>query len=353
MRIGTASEPMPQSQIEQLFSSRTRNSIGKIKSNRQDLTFELLKIYYHERKKKLNDKFKTNLELLTPNNELNYVAYLLSDENNISVKVAKYRGTTKVDVIERNEYGYTSIIKACKSVLDKVDIENKTFIKITAKEREETQMWNKEALREAIINAFVHNDYTKEIAPTIEIYSDRIEVTSAGSLQDLKEDEFFSGFSIPRNKELMRVFKDLDLVEQLGSGIPRILETYGRESFIFTPNFLRISMPTAHDEGATPQDNQLNNSGLEKITPHDTPHDSEITDLEKKLLLAISTQELSRVEIMENLDLSDRTYLAKSYLKPSLDKELIEMTIPNSPKSKKQKYRLTALGKQVLESFDA
>ena len=39
-------------------------------------------------------------------------------------------------------------------------------------------------------------------------------------------DEFFEGYSFPRNKELMRVFKDLDLVEHLGSGVPRILTAY-------------------------------------------------------------------------------------------------------------------------------
>lgn len=46
IRVGTASEPMPQKMIDKLFSSRTRNSIGKIRSNRQDLTFEQLRIYY-------------------------------------------------------------------------------------------------------------------------------------------------------------------------------------------------------------------------------------------------------------------------------------------------------------------
>ncbi len=102
LRIGTASEPMPQKQIEQLFSSRTRNSIGKIISNRQDLTFEQLKIYYQEKSKTLNNNFKKNLELLTPNEELNYVGYLLADENSISVKVAKYKGVNRVDLIENS-----------------------------------------------------------------------------------------------------------------------------------------------------------------------------------------------------------------------------------------------------------
>lgn len=41
----------------------------------------------------------------------------------------------------------------------------------------------------------------------------------------------------------MRIFKDLDLVEQLGSGIPRILEVYDKDSFHFSENFLRVVYP--------------------------------------------------------------------------------------------------------------
>src|SRR5699024_3763354 len=106
---------------------------------------------------------------------------------------------------------------------------------------------------EAITNAFVHNDYSKEVPPKFEIFSDRIEITSAGGLPEgLSKKEFFEGFSVPRNKELMRVFRDLDLVEQLGSGIPRILEFYSRDCFTFSSNFLRMAFPTAE---VTPQDN--------------------------------------------------------------------------------------------------
>lgn len=50
---------------------------------------------------------------------------------------------------------------------------------------------------------------------------------------------FLVSVSIPRNKELMRVFKDLGFVEQLGSGVPRMLKSYGKECFQFMPNFLR------------------------------------------------------------------------------------------------------------------
>ncbi|MDT8393349.1 MAG: ATP-binding protein [Bacteroidales bacterium] len=105
----------------------------------------------------------------------------------------------------------------------KLDIENCTATKITSKERKDTRLWNPIAIREAVINAIVHNDYSKEIPPKIEIFSDRIEITSAGSLPEgLHQDEFFEGYSIPRNKEIMRIYKDPELVEQLGSGIPQL-----------------------------------------------------------------------------------------------------------------------------------
>src|SRR5690606_29660586 len=65
IRTGTAAEPMSQRMIDDLFSKRTRNSIGKIRSNRQDLTFTQLRIYYDEKGKTLNQHFAINLELLT------------------------------------------------------------------------------------------------------------------------------------------------------------------------------------------------------------------------------------------------------------------------------------------------
>lgn len=248
IRIGTAAEPMPQRMIGELFAKRTRNSIGKIKSNRQDLTFEQLNIYYQEKGIKLNNKFANNLELTTEDGTLNYVAYLMADNNGTSVKVAKYKGTTRVDLIENEEYGNCSLIKATKKVLDKLELENKTLTKITTKERADKRLWSPIALKEAVLNAFVHNDYTTEVPPKFEIFEDRIEITSTGSLPDgLSKEEFFEGFSVPRNKELMRIYKDLGLVEQLGSGVPRILESYGKECFSFTDNFLRMTFPKETD----------------------------------------------------------------------------------------------------------
>lgn len=246
VRVGTSVEPMPQAQIDRLFARRTRNSISKIVSNRQDLTFEQLRIYYDERGKRLNDNFKRSLELVTKDGEYNYVAYLLADENNNSIKLAKYSSLDRCDLIENNEYGYCSLVKATKSVLTKLEIENKTAAKITPMERVETPLWDRVAVREAVVNAIVHNDYSFEVSPKFEIFPDRLEITSAGPLpESLSREGFFTGVSIPRNKELMRIYRDLDIVESLGSGIPRILRAYGEECFQFTDNFIRIIFPAS------------------------------------------------------------------------------------------------------------
>jgi ATP-dependent DNA helicase RecG len=68
--------------------------------------------------------------------------------------------------------------------------------------------------------------------------------TSIGGLpQGVSDRDFFSGLSVPRNKEIMRVFRDLEMVEQMGSGIPRILLEYDRSIFTISENYIRITFP--------------------------------------------------------------------------------------------------------------
>ena len=264
IRVGTAVEQMPQDMIDRLYASRTRHSLSRIASNRQDLTFEQLRIYYSEHSKPLNDNFARTLELLTKDGQYNYIAYLLADENGNSIKVAKYSGLDRCDLIENNEYGYCSLIKATKSVLAKLEVENKTAATITPVERIETPMWDRVALREAVINAIVHNDYSFEVPPKFEIFPDRLEITSAGRLPEtMTMKEFYEGVSLPRNKELMRIYKDVELVESLGSGIPRILRAYGEDCFRFTENFIRLVLPISHHPAIDSTQDGGKDGGLE------------------------------------------------------------------------------------------
>jgi predicted HTH transcriptional regulator len=141
----------------------------------------------------------------------------------------------------------------------------------------------------------------------------------------MSESEFFEGYSIPRNKELMRIFRDLDMVEYLGSSMPRILRTYPKECFRLTENFTRMIFPFAASE-TSPQ-----------VTPQ-----------VRTLLEAIITEH-TREELQAVLDLTDREHFRKSYLIPALEAGLIERTIPEKPNSRLQKYRLTAKGQSFIQ----
>ena len=244
MRVGTAAEPMTSAQIEDLYARRVHNSLKNVASPRQDLTFAQLKIYYTEKGFQLNDNFIRSLDLMTDDGKYNYVAYLLADENGNSMKLAKYAGTDRYDLISNNEYGYCCLITATQKVLDKLDVENKVSSKITPTRRIDTPQWDKIAVREAVINAVVHNDYYYGAPSKIELFSDRLEITSIGKIPlGLTKDDFFNGVSLPRNRELMRVFRDVEMVEALGSGMNRIMRTYGRDNFEFGDNYIRMIVP--------------------------------------------------------------------------------------------------------------
>ena len=68
-------------------------------------------------------------------------------------------------------------------------------------------------------------------------------------------------------------------------------------------------------------------------------------------LLKLFTGEHTRQVLQEKLKLANRENFRKNYLQPALDKELIELTIPDKPNSSKQKYRLTYKGALVREKM--
>ena len=243
IRIGSASQPMTEEHIQTLMQQGQRVSLLNMPSRHQDLTFNQLKIFYEENGKLLNANFAKTLDFLTSDGKYNQLAFLFADNNNISIRIAKWWGTDKIDLRENEEYGNCSLIKAMQKVLDKFDIENITQArKVGIGPREEKKLVDNKALREAIVNAFAHNDYTTGDTPVFEIFSNRFEFTTYGGLvAGLTQDEFFSGVSRPRNPEIMRIFKDLEYVERLGSGIPYIVSKYGTEIFKLMSSVIRYA----------------------------------------------------------------------------------------------------------------
>ena len=343
LRIGSASEPMPQEMIDALYGRRIRNTIGRMESTRLGLTFEQLKIYYDSRGLTLNQAFMQNLELLTPEGKPNFAAYLLADENGVSVQIAKYSSTSRDDLIENRDYGRCCLVKALKDVLSRMDVENTIFTRIGKMEREERPMIDPRALREAVVNALVHNDYSNGSSPKFEFFKDRLEITSSGGLPyGVELADFFGGYSSPRNKEIMRVFRDLELVEQLGSGVPRILEKYEPSIFEIFPNFLRVVFHYALPFETEAQVKAQVKAQVEAQV--------ELPDWQIKILKTCSLKEKSSQELVEALGYSSRSGHFKKGLQSLIEHKFIERTLPDKPKSRLQKYRITDKGWALIDN---
>ena len=71
------------------------------------------------------------------------------------------------------------------------------------------------------------------------------------------------------------------------------------------------------------------------------------------ILSAASTSEKTREELQSAAGVKDREYFRKQHLRPLLDSGLLEATIPDKPRSSKQRYRITRLGIETLKRQSA
>ena len=332
IRVGSSKERMTERMIDDMYARRIKNTLKEIDSPRQELTFNQLKIYYEEHGLKLNDNFLQNLDLLTSEGKYNYNAFLLADENTVSIKLVRYLGTNKLELLENLEFGNRCLITATQRILDRLDVENTTYAKIEYFGRKEQEKIDSKALKEAVINAIVHNDYSYGNSPIIELYSDRIEITSAGGLpQELSQEEFLEGVTAPRNKELIRVFKDVDLIENIGSGVLRILDAYDKSCFKFMEHFLRVSFnykenPFEYEDTAKTKSSKLGSKKSSKLA------------VSEEQILQLCKTEKSLKEIAQHFGYKDVYKFKNNYINKLIEQDKLQMTIPDKPKSRNQKY---------------
>lgn len=217
-------------------------------SEYQDLTFEKLLIYYGAKGLKLNpETFRKNLSFYTADRKYNILAQLLSDNSHMSIRVAIFSGTTKADnMYSVREFGNQCLLYSLEDVLHYGDVLN--LIQADERERiverKEVPLFENDAFREAVINAFVHNKWVSGNEPMITVFSDRIEILSRGSLAPEQTMEgFFAGESVPVNKKLSEILLQLHISEKTGRGVPRITQKYGKEAYEFKENSIVVTIP--------------------------------------------------------------------------------------------------------------
>lgn len=223
-------------------------SIVNTPSEYQDLTFEKLLIYYAAKGITLNEKtFKKNLGLLLDDGRYNILAQLLSDNSHFTLRVAIFSGKSKADkLFSVREFGFQCILYSLDDVLRYGDVLNiiQADEKYRIVERNEVPLFENDAFREAVINAFVHNHWVSGNEPMFTVYSDRIEILSRGTLAPGQTiDGFFNGESIPVNPKLSEIFLLLHPSEKTGMGVSTIVRKYGRRAIEFRENSIVVTIP--------------------------------------------------------------------------------------------------------------
>lgn len=312
-------------------------SIENTESEYQDLTFEQLFVYYGVKGITLNRQtFKKNLGLLTPQGKYNLLAQLLSDNSHLPIRFSLFKGKTKASTMYAvREFGNMSLLMTLDRVLDYGEILNvpQADERNRIVERKEVMLFDADAYREAIINAFVHNLWVTGNEPMFTVYEDRIEILSRGTLAPEQTiDGFFAGESVPVNKKLSEIFLQLHISEKSGRGVPKILETYGKGAFEFRENSIVVTIPF----------NRLDLDDTTQVITQVTTQvatqviERQLNDIEVKIL-DFCFEPKSTKELAELLEFKERKSVSR-YLTVLLREGRIAMTIPNKPNSSKQKY---------------
>ena len=223
-------------------------TIESVEAFDQELTFRKLMMYYEDKGIVLNRRtFEKNLGLLTKDGKYNMLAQILSDDSQIPIRVSIFRGADKASMLYSvREFGNNCLLNSLDKVLEYGDVLNimQADEKDRLVERKEVPLFDQDAFREAIINAFVHNAWVDGNAPMITVYSDRIEILSRGRLAPKQTlTGFYLGESVPVNRKLSDIFLQLHISERSGRGVPQITKVYGREAFEFRENSIVVTIP--------------------------------------------------------------------------------------------------------------
>lgn len=180
------------------------------------------------------DRFSDDLLVtlgLKYNGKYNNAAALLSDMNPLDSSVLQlvaYQDTGVKQFRDRHVLKRTSVLKQYEYCMDFYRKHINISERIDGPYRKTVEEIPLVAYREAVANAILHRDYARRSDLRVEIFSDRVEILSPGSLPlGITEQEYYEGkVSVPRNQLLADVFMRLRIIEKLATGIRRIKEYY-------------------------------------------------------------------------------------------------------------------------------
>lgn len=207
------------------------------------------------------------------------------------------------------------------------NMRTKTIINPNTGKREDRTDYPIMAVREALLNTLVHRDYsihTEGMPIQILMYPDRIKICNPGGIYGrLRVDQLGKMQPDTRNPVLVTALEVMGLTENRYSGIPTI-----RRSM----KDFNLEDPVFSDERGTFTVTLYN-----RESGRDNTSQREMTDKEEELLSFLKLPR-SRNEIAEHLGIGTIAYVMQTYINPLVEKGLVRLTIPEKPKSPKQRF---------------
>ena len=199
----------------------------EMRSLNQDLTFEQCRREFEQRNLDFDESKLSSLGITIPvGNIYTNLGLLVSDQNPYTTKVAAFDDEANTIFKDRQEFS-GPIFKQVDDILKYLSLHNNTRSVISGHLRYDYPEYASEAIREALLNAVIHRDYSVSDSNQIRINQSGINIISVGSLlPGIGKDDILNGVSRLRNKNLANLFLRLNLIEAYGTGIGRIFNLY-------------------------------------------------------------------------------------------------------------------------------
>ena len=251
VRQGASSVPASETAILNMIRETSGDCYEDARSLNQQLTFEKTAAYFAKKHMEFGDAQKRTLNLISQDGTFSNLGMLLSDQCTHTIKMAVFEGSKKSIFKDRKEL-VGSLLEQLKDAYTYIDQFNHTRAEFEGLDRIDKRDYPAEAIREALLNAIVHRDYSVSGSTLISIFDDRIEfVTIGGLVCGISYDDIMLGVSALRNQHLANVFYRLKLIEAYGTGIMKINECYADQTIKpkieVSNNAFKITLPNMNN----------------------------------------------------------------------------------------------------------